>query len=290
MSVYINPYTDFGFKRLFGEEAHKELLIDFLNELLPLSSKIATLTFKSPEQMGDTSSNRKAVYDIYCQSADGAFFIVEMQKAFQEYFKDRTIYYSTFPIRTQAKKGKWDYQLSMVYCVAILAFEFGNEELLEIDEEIFEEDFYHEVQLKDQRNRVFYPKLKYIFLEMPNFNKTEDQLTNRFEKWIYFLKNLEDFTEIPSILNEPIFQEAFEVAKVANFNQTQLDAYEESLKDYRDYHNTMDSAVGSAVNKKTKETIIRTLKRGKTALEDIAEDNDVPLELVLQIQEEMKKT
>ncbi len=294
MSVYINPYTDFGFKRLFGEEAHKELLIDFLNELLPLSSKIATLTFKSPEQMGDTSSNRKAVYDIYCQSADGTFFIVEMQKAFQEYFKDRTIYYSTFPIRTQAKKGKWDYQLSMVYCVAILAFEFGNKELLEIDEEIFEEDFYHEVQLKDQRNRVFYPKLKYFFLEMPNFNKTEDQLTNRFEKWIYFLKNLEDFTEIPSILNEPIFQEAFEVAKVANFNQSQLDAYEESLKDYRDYHNTMDSAVKVAVtaalNEQTKETIIRTLKRGKTALEDIAEDNDVPLELVLQIQEEMKKT
>ena len=143
MSVYINPYTDFGFKRLFGEEANKELLIDFLNELLPLTSKIASLTFKSPEQMGDTSSNRKAVYDIYCQANDGTFFIVEMQKAFQEYFKDRTIYYSTFPIRTQAKKGKWDYQLSMVYCVAVLAFEFGNDELIAIDEEVFEEDFYH---------------------------------------------------------------------------------------------------------------------------------------------------
>ena len=124
---------------------------------------------------------------------------------------------------------------------------------------------------------------------MPNFNKTENQLTTRFEKWIYFLKNLEDFTEIPSILNEPIFQEAFEVAKVANFNQNQLDAYEESLKNYRDYHNTMDSAVGSAVNKKTKETIMRLSKRGKMTAEEIAEDNDVSLELVLQIQEEMKK-
>ena len=124
---------------------------------------------------------------------------------------------------------------------------------------------------------------------MPNFNKTENQLTTRFEKWIYFLKNLEDFTEIPSILNEPIFQEAFEIAKVANFNQNQLDAYEESLKNYRDYHNTMDSAVGSAVNKKTKETIMRLSKRGKMTAEEIAEDNDVSLELVLQIQEEMKK-
>ena len=101
MSIYINPYTDFGFKRLFGEEAHKGLLIDFLNELLPLPSKIATLTFKTPEQMGDTLQNRKAVYDIYCQANDGTFFIVEMQKAFQEYFKDRTVFYSTFPIRSQ---------------------------------------------------------------------------------------------------------------------------------------------------------------------------------------------
>ena len=124
---------------------------------------------------------------------------------------------------------------------------------------------------------------------MPNFNKTENQLTTRFEKWIYFLKNLEDFTEIPSILNEPIFQEAFEVAKVANFNQSQLDAYEESLKDYRDYHNTMDSAVSTAVNKKTKETIIRTLEGGKLSIEDIAKYNEVSLELVLKIQEEMRR-
>ena len=287
MSVYINPYTDFGFKRLFGEEAHKGLLIDFLNELLPLTSKIATLTFKTPEQMGDTSENRKAVYDIYCETDDGTFFIVEMQKAFQTYFKDRTVYYSTFPIRSQAKKGKWDYKLSMVYCVAILAFQFANDDdFLEINEEIFEDEYYHEVALKDQRNRVFYKKLKYIFLEMPSFNKTETQLGNRFEKWVYFLKNLEDFTEIPSILNEPIFNEAFQVAKVANFNQEQLNAYEQSLKEFRDYHNTMDSAV----NKQIKQTIIRTLKRGKTSVEDIAEDNDVSVELVVQIQEEINRT
>ncbi len=299
MSIYINPYTDFGFKRLFGEEAHKGLVIDFLNELLPLPSKIASLTFKTPEQMGDTLQNRKAVYDIYCQANDGTFFIVEMQKAFQEYFKDRTVFYSTFPIRSQAKKGKWDYKLSMVYCVAILAFQLdGNdEEYLDINEEVFEDEYYHEVALKDQHNRVFYKKLKYIFLEMPNFNKTEIELENRFEKWIYFLKNLEDFTEIPSILNEPIFQQAFELAKVANFNQKQLDSYEQSLKEYRDYHNVIDTAVKSAVkiavkeasNEQTKETIIRLLKRDKLSVEEIAEDNDVSVELVLQIKREMDR-
>ena len=129
---------------------------------------------------------------------------------------------------------------------------------------------------------------------MPNFNKTEIQLQNRFEKWIYFLKNLEDFTEIPSILNEPIFKVAFEVAKVANFNQKQLDDYEQSLKEYRDYHNVIDSAVNSAVkvavNETKKEMILRLLKTGKLSLAEIAEIGNVSLESVLQIQAEINRT
>jgi predicted transposase/invertase (TIGR01784 family) len=285
LGKYLNPFTDFGFKRLFGEEAHKGLLQDFLNELLPITDKITEITFKSPEQMGDTAKDRRAVYDIYCTTQKGAFFIVEMQKAFQAYFKDRTIFYTTFPIRAQAKKGKWDYKLSMVYCVAILSFEFAQEELLTSEEEIFEDDYLHEVELKDQRNRPFYRKLKYLFIEMPRFEKTEAELTTRFEKWIYFLKNLEDFNEIPAILNEPIFQEAFEVARVANFDKAELSEYHESYKNYNDLNNVIDSAV----DKSKKETIIRTLKRGKATIEEIAEDNDVSIEIVLSIQQKMNE-
>lgn len=280
---YVNPFTDFGFKRLFGEEAHKSLLQDFLNELLPITDKITEITFKSPEQMGDTAKDRRAVYDIYCTTQTGTFFIVEMQKAFQAYFKDRTIFYTTFPIRAQAKKGKWDYNLSMVYCVAMLSFEFAQEELLTTSEEIFEGDYLHEVELKDQHNRPFYRKLKYLFIEMPRFEKTEEELSTRFEKWIYFLKNLEDFNEIPAILNEPIFQEAFEVARVANFDQKELDEYQESYKNYNDLNNVIDSAV----EKRVKETIIRMLESGEFTLEKIALFNDVPVELVLTIQKEL---
>jgi predicted transposase/invertase (TIGR01784 family) len=235
--------------------------------------------------MGDTAKDRRAVYDIYCTTQKGAFFIVEMQKAFQAYFKDRTIFYTTFPIRAQAKKGKWDYQLSMVYCVAILSFEFAQEALLTTAEEVFEDDYLHEVELKDQRNRPFYRKLKYLFIEMPRFEKTEAELTSRFEKWIYFLKNLEDFNEIPSILNEPIFHEAFEVARVANFDKKELNEYHESYKNYNDLNNVIDSAV----DKSKKETILRNLKRNKLTIEEIAEDNDVTIELVLAVQKELEK-
>ncbi|MEN9301776.1 MAG: hypothetical protein RL264_205, partial [Bacteroidota bacterium] len=99
---YVNPFTDFGFKKIFGEEASKPLLIDFLNALLPQEDKIIDLTFKNSEQLGQTDIDRKAIYDIYCESESGEKFIVELQKAKQNHFKERTVYYSTFPIREQA--------------------------------------------------------------------------------------------------------------------------------------------------------------------------------------------
>ena len=112
-SRYINPFTDFGFKKLFGEEASKPMLIDFLNSLLP-ESKIVDLTFKDKDKLGNTEADRKAIYDIYCENNVGEKIIVELQKAKQNYFKDRTIYYATFPIQEQAEKGEWNYQLKAV--------------------------------------------------------------------------------------------------------------------------------------------------------------------------------
>ena len=117
---FINPYTDFGFKKLFGEEAGKDLLIDFLNELLPEKHKIADLTFKNPENQGDITSDRKAIFDIHCTTRDNHRIIVEMQKAKMKFFKDRTVFYTSFPIREQAEKGEWNFKLMPVYCVAIL--------------------------------------------------------------------------------------------------------------------------------------------------------------------------
>ena len=111
MVRYINPYTDFGFKKLFGEEASKDLLADFLNTLLPERHQIHTLEFRNPELLGPTSADRRAVFDIYCENNKGEQFIVEMQKAEQEFFKDRSVYYISYLIRQQGKKGKnWNYE------------------------------------------------------------------------------------------------------------------------------------------------------------------------------------
>jgi predicted transposase/invertase (TIGR01784 family) len=100
--IYINPFTDFGFKKIFGEEPNKDLLIDFLNTLLPPEHQIVTLEYKKNEQLGINAVERKAVFDLFCENQNGEQFIVELQKEKQKYFKDRTVFYSTFPIRDQA--------------------------------------------------------------------------------------------------------------------------------------------------------------------------------------------
>jgi predicted transposase/invertase (TIGR01784 family) len=234
---YLNPFTDFGFKKIFGEEASKPLLLDFLNALLPNTVKIVDLTFKNNEQLGQTDLDRKAIYDIYCENERGEKFIVELQKAKQNYFKERTIYYSTFPIREQAEKGEWNYNLKAIYCIGILDFTFDDYETEPEKREVV-----HTIKLKNQNGKTFYDKLTFIYLEMPNFKQTENQLVTRLDKWLYFIKHLEDFQTIPTIIADEIFSQAFEKAELAKFGQTELANYENSLKIYRDLKGVIDTA------------------------------------------------
>jgi predicted transposase/invertase (TIGR01784 family) len=234
---YLNPFTDYGFKKIFGEEASKPLLIDFLNALLPQTDKIIDLTFKNTEQLGQTDLDRKAIYDIYCENEKGQKFIVELQKAKQNYFKERTIYYSTFPIQEQAEKGEWNYNLEAVYCIGILDFTFDDYETEPEKSEVI-----HTIKLKNQSGKTFYNKLTYIYLEMPNFKKTEADLKTRIEKWLYFIKHLEDFQSIPTIFDDAIFSKAFEKAEIAKYGAIELDHYENSLKTYRDLKGVIDTA------------------------------------------------
>jgi predicted transposase/invertase (TIGR01784 family) len=237
MSTYFNPYTDFGFKKLFGEEGSKDLLIDFLNQLLPPQHQIAELTFKNTEHLSDAKGERTAFFDIYCDSKTGKKFVVEMQKAKAEYFKDRAIFYTSFPIRNQAKKGKWNFKLLPIYFIAILDFEYDED-----DENFKLRKFMRDVCLKDQDGDIFYDKLWFKFLQMPLFKKRADELETHFDKWLYFLKHLASFDHIPAILNEPIFCKGFEIAKLAHLNPNQHEQYQKSLLQYMEVKNVTDTA------------------------------------------------
>jgi predicted transposase/invertase (TIGR01784 family) len=196
------------------------------------------LEYKRTDRYGNTPIDRKVVYDLYCQGADGSRFIVEMQKAKQTYFKDRTLFYATFPLQEQAvAKDNWNFKLAAVYTIAVLDFTLSKDDL----------EVVHTVQLKDQNNKVFYKKLLFVYLAMPNFNKPLSDLKTFQDKWFFVLKNLQNLNEIPVSLKDGVFKKLFQVADLAGMNRKERQDYEESLKYYRDLKNVTDTAKNEGI-------------------------------------------
>ncbi len=257
---YINFFTDYGFKRLFGEERNKDLLIDFLNTLLKDKENIVSLEYNKTENLGSTPIDRKAIFDLYCENDKGEKFIIELQKAKQNFFKDRSVFYSTFPIQEQAKRGDWNFKLKAVYTIGILDFCF--------DDKDKDKQIVNEIKLMDVKtNKIFYNKLSYFYLQMPNFTKKVNELSSHFDKWLFAIKNLHNLENKPEILSG-IFQKFFKEAEISNYNHKEISAYERSLKYYRDLKNTIDTArdegVEEGIKKGRKEGIEKIVKQMKS--------------------------
>jgi len=231
---YIDPFTDFGFKHIFGTEENKRFLISFLNSLLDLESDIVDLEYRNLEKLGLNIVDRKAIFDVYCTDANGNNFIVELQRSKQEYFKDRSVYYTTFPIQEQSKKGFWDYRLKKVYFIGILEFKMNRES----------DEYITKVQLCDTKTKdIFFDKLSYIYIEMPKFKKEEKELSNQLDYWLWYLNNLADITHIPEkIQKNELIREAFDVAEFLALDKDRQFAYQLNLKARLDYLNVMNYA------------------------------------------------
>ena len=222
---YINLFTDFGFKKIFGEEPNKDLLIAFLNELLPEEVHIKTLSYLKNERLGQTDGERRAVYDLYCTNDQGEKFIIEIQRVKQEFFKDRSVYYSTFAIQEQAKKGReWAYELKGVYMIAILDFIFDEAKPHKLD---------HRVQLMETQDKeIFYQKLHFIYLEIPKFHKQLSELDNNYDKWLFAFRNLHRLKEMPKELMNGVFKRLFELAEIASMDQKERYIYDNPIFEY----------------------------------------------------------
>ena len=250
---YINPYTDFGFKLLFGTAMNKELLISFLNALLFKEETVKDVTYLNAEHLDTQEYDRRAVFDVYCENEKGEKFLVEMQRGEQQFFKDRSVYYATFPIREQSQRGKWDYELKAVYIIGILNFTFNDTD---------GDYFHHEVKLVDlYTHKVFYDKLTFIYLEMPKFNKKEDELESMFDKWLFVLRNLSSLFERPRALQNRVFDRLFEAAEIAKFNPKELGEYWESLKNFRDWYSVMSTQLKKGREEGLKEGLEKGLEQ-----------------------------
>ena len=243
---FINPFTDFGFKKIFGEEANKDLLIDFLNELLAgENEKIKDLVYKKNEHLGQTGLDRNVIFDLHCENEKGEKFTVELQKAKQSFFKDRMIYYSSFSVQEQGQKGDWNYKLKAVYVIGILDFiidENNKDKIIVSRNKIMDID----------RHKIFYDKLSYITLQMPNFSKKAENLENNFDKWLYVIKNLGRLESVPEKLKNRIFSKVFDIASYSMLSKAERQKYHNSLKYYNDLKNSLDTAFDDGVKETEK--------------------------------------
>ena len=228
---YINPLTDFGFKRIFGT---KEFLIDFLNAVLKIDGGIVDLHYDDKERPGLSEDDRTTIFDLHCTLKNDECIIIEMQNHRQEFFQDRTLYYASRLIQEQGedKTGKdWDFKLSPVYSVNIANF------YLDADKKKRRNNskYASYVRLLDEEtHEVFYKKLTFVFLELPHFNKKEHQLKNSADCWMYVLKNLSKLDHLPETLRNEIFESLFLKAEIAKLTKKDRKNYDRSLKKIRD--------------------------------------------------------
>ena len=265
---YINLMVDWSFKRVFGTEVNKDILIEFLKVIFPQFA-ITDITYIPTEQLGIMEDDRKAIFDVLCKTEDGKTFLVEMQRGAQEHFFERALYYTSFPIMKQGKKaiakeeekGKdpWDFSLDGVFFLGILDFEYEQDERTE-----------HRYQLLETKTlKQMTDKLEFVFVEVAKFDKSEDELETDLDKWLYLLKNMSTLLERPAALRDRVFGRLFDVAEYARLDDEERKNYVNAMNTARDTYNQIAYALKKGGQEKAYE-IARNLLAMKLDIDSIS--------------------
>jgi predicted transposase/invertase (TIGR01784 family) len=261
-STYINPRTDFGFKRIFE---NKDLMINFLSSVL--KENITAVTYQNVEQLGAVKKDRGAVFDILCTLDNGKYIIVEMQNAPQKFFMDRLVYYVAMLLQNQAPRGNiWDFELKAVHVLSILNFVYfkdtrDNAKVIE-----------HVHLTRSGSKKWVYDKVQFSLVELPKFNKALSELHTSLDCWLYILCHLEALPSQPAEVRGDIFDLLFNLAELSAFSKEEIIMYRTSLMAQSDYLNTIAYA---------RETAIETTREEADAFYSIqlaAKDQDIERE------------
>jgi predicted transposase/invertase (TIGR01784 family) len=224
-SNYIYPLTDTGFKVIFGTPKNKRLLIDFLNCLLKGEQTIVDIEYTDKEQVSDVREERDIIYDIFCKTDKGEYVIVEMQRQRQSNFIERTIYYAARALSRQGKRGRWNYDIKTVYCVAFMNFmieKFGDNLCTDA-----------ELTIKGS-NEQLSPVLRLFYIQLPLAKEEENaEYVTSLKSWTYILHNMEALN-LPRYSDNKIFNYLKEVTDVAALSPEQRRRYERDLTNYWD--------------------------------------------------------
>jgi predicted transposase/invertase (TIGR01784 family) len=239
---YIDPLVDFAFKKIFGSEPNKDLLIAFLNEVFRGRKQIVDLIYNKNEHPGDLKDEGAAIFDLLCTGINDEKFLIEVQRGRQGSFKERALFYTSRLISDQAPKGRrseWAYNLTEVYLVALL-----EDFTLQITSDT---NYLHDICLCNRETgEIFYDKLGYTYIELRKFVKEGADLVTDLDKWLYVLKNMSRMDKIPVYLRKPIFEKLFNIAEYSNMTKEEKTMYDSSLKYKWDNKNVLDYAVKEA--------------------------------------------
>ncbi len=258
---FIDPMVDWSFKRIFGSEVNKDILIEFLKVIFP-DMGITDISYIPTEQLGIMEEDRKAVFDVLCRTADGKEFLVEMQRGAQRHFFERALFYTSFPIMKQGRKslaeeekkedgGKpWNFRLDGVFFLGVLNFKYEEDELTE-----------HRYRLREATTgKLMTDKLEFVFVEVAKFDKGESELETDLDRWLYMLKNLSGLLERPAALRDRIFGRIFDVAEFASLDDDDKKKYINAMNTERDTYNQIEYAREQGMEK----GIQQGVARGKT--------------------------
>jgi predicted transposase/invertase (TIGR01784 family) len=258
----MNPFLDFPFKWIFGQEASKSLLIDFLNNLLVGERHILDVEYRDKEQLSEAREGHSTIYDIYCKTDTGEYIIVEMQNRKEPLFLQRTLYYAARSIERQGREpGEWAYEVKAVYCIAFM--NFTDERLpsrLRVDVSLCDRDT--GVQVNDL--------LRFVYLQLPLFKKKQDECETFFERWIYILKNMDVLDELPKAFQCEAFRKLKEVSDVATLSPNERLKYEDTLRIYRDTLLTVRNARTEGMEQGEKIGLKKGLKEGRERIIQMA--------------------
>ena len=255
MARYINPFSDWSFKRIFGQEYSKDLLIEFLNQLLLGEQHITDVKFKDKEMLPETKDQRGIIYDVFCETDTGEHIIVEMQNRSQTYFIDRSLYYASKTIVDQGIKGKWDYHLTPVYVICFMNFD--------VDENT-PKKFRTDVVLADKDSgEVYSNKIRFIYLVMPLFKKKEEECTTFLDCWIYNLKHMETLEQMPFEAQHKIFKRLAEIADSKSLTKEEQEKYDNSMMVMWDNYAVYKHAEEKGIEKGKEEGRKEGRKEGK---------------------------
>ncbi len=275
MAKFINPFTDVGFKKIFGQGVSKDILIDFLNALFENEKKILDITFLDKEILPEYMEDRGVIYDIYCTTEEGEHFIVEMQNKQQVHFRERALFYLSHAIARQGQKGaSWMFDLKAVYGVFFMNFHLdGGSGKLRTDVVLADRDTHEQ----------FSDKLRLVFLELPCFTKEETECENDFERWMYVLKNMETLSRLPFRARKSVFDKLEKIVDIASLSKEEREKYDESIKVYRDNLAVMAFAEEKGRAEGREEERIKNARKMKAKgfpWKDIADITDLPLDII----------